>query len=179
MRLALLTGVAAAALSFIGNASAETIYVTDPDFVADRNVIITQPDVVATRPGYGYAVPPRPFGPPTPQYIVTQPTVVVAPPAVAPPTRIIERERVVISSPARTIAPRARVLERERAIAPRARVVERERVIAPRERVVERERVIIQPSEPVVAPPRASGIITTGYSSSGCLVDRNGFERCY
>jgi len=43
---------------------------------------------------------------------------------------------------------------------------------------VERERVIIAPSDPVAAP-RESGIVTTGYSSSGCLIDRNGFERCY
>jgi hypothetical protein len=79
---------------------------------------------------------------------------------------VIERERVVIS-------PRTRV------IGPRERVVERERMIAPRERVVERERVILPPSDPVVAAPRESGIVTTGYSSSGCLIDRNGFERCY
>jgi len=30
-----------------------------------------------------------------------------------------------------------------------------------------------------VAAPRESGIVTTGYSSSGCFIDRNGFERCY
>ena len=126
MRLALLTGVAAAALSFIGTAGAQTIYTTDSDFVADPNVVVSQPNVIATRPGYVYAVPAPPFGPFTPQYVVTQPTVVVAPPAVVP-----------------------------------------------------QERVIIAPSDPVVAAPRESGIITTGYSSSGCLIDRNGFERCY
>ena len=166
MRLALLTGVAAAALSFIGTAGAQTIYVTDPDFVVDPNVVVTQPNVIATRPGYIYAVPAPPFGPFTPQYVVTQPTVVVAPPALAPQERVIERERVVISP-------------RTRGVAPRERVVVRERMIAPRERVVERERVIIAPSDPVVVAPRESGIVTTGYSSSGCFIDRNGFERCY
>ena len=94
MRLTLLTGVAAAALSFIGTAGAQTIYATDPDFVADPNVVVTQPNVIATRPGYIYAVPAPPFGPFTPQYVVTQPTVVVAPPAVTPQERVIERERV-------------------------------------------------------------------------------------
>jgi len=74
MRLALLTGVAAAALSFIGTAGAQTIYATDPDFVADPNVVVTQPNVIATRPGYIYAVPAPPFGPFTPQYVVTQPS---------------------------------------------------------------------------------------------------------
>jgi hypothetical protein len=165
MRLALLTGVAAAALSFIGTASAQSVYMTDPDFVADPNVVVTQPNVIATSPGYVYAVPAPPFGPFTPRYMVTQPTVVVAPPAVAPRERVIERERVVIS-------PRTRGGVRER-------VVERERVVAPRERVVERERVIMAPSDPVVVAPRESGIVTTGYSSSGCFIDRNGFERCY
>ena len=111
-------------------------------------------------------MPAPPFGPFTPQYIVTQPTVVVAPPAVAPHERVIERERVVVS-------PRPRD-------APRERVVERERMIAPRERVVERERVIIAPGDQVLAAPRKSGIVTTGYSSSrSCFIDRNGFERCY
>jgi len=79
---------------------------------------------------------------------------------------VIERERVVIS-------PRTRV------VAPQERVVVRERIAAPHARVVERERVIVAPNGPVVAAPRESGIVTTGYSSSGCFIDRNGFERCY
>ena len=99
-----------------------------------------------------YAVPAPPFGPFTPQYIVTQPTVVVAPPAVAPRERVIERERVVVSPRPRSPG----------AVVARA-------MIAPRERVVERERVIIAPDDPVVVAPRESGIVTTGYSSSGVL----------
>ena len=50
MRLALLTGVAAAALSFIGTAGAQGIYVTDSNFVADPNVVVTQPNVIVTQP---------------------------------------------------------------------------------------------------------------------------------
>jgi hypothetical protein len=44
---------------------------------------------------------------------------------------------------------------------------------------VERERVVIAPQDPMVVTPRESGIVTTGYSSSGCFIDLNGFERCY
>jgi hypothetical protein len=150
MRLALLSGVAAA-VSFIGaaGAQAETVYVADP-----AAVVVTESNVIATAPGYVYAVPAPPFGPFTPQYIVTQPTVVLAPPAVAPRERVIERERVVIAP--------------------------RQSAIAPRERVVERERVVIAPDDQVLVEPRESGIFTTGYSTSrSCFIDRNGFERCY
>jgi hypothetical protein len=168
MRLALLTGVAALSLVGAAAAQAEPLYVTDTDVVA------TTPDTI-------YAVPARPFGSFTPQYIVTQPTVIVAPelaPTIvaAPRERVIERERVVIAPRARAIAPRERVVVRERVIAPRGRV---ERIVAPRERVIERERVVIAPVDPVVVAPRDTGIVTTGYSSSGCFLDRNGFERCY
>jgi hypothetical protein len=165
MRLALLSGVAA--LSLLGGAvaQAETIYTTD-GYTTDVPAVVDGANVIATTPGQVIAVPGPPFGPFTPQYIVTQPTVVVAPPAVAPRERVIERERVVV-------APRAR------AIAPRERVVVRERVIAPRERVVERERVVTTPDE-VLVEPRESAITTTGYSTSrSCFIDRNGFERCY
>ena len=149
MKLALLSGVAAA-LSFIGaaGAQAETFYATDSP------AVVTGSNVIATTPGSVYAVPAPPFGPFTPQYIVTQPTVVVAPPAVAPREWVIERERVVVAP--------------------------RQRAIAPRERVVERERVVIAPDDPVLAEPHESGITTTGYSTSrSCFIDRNGFERCY
>ena len=112
-------------------------------------------------------MPAPPFGPFTPQYIVTQPTVVVAPPAVAPRERVIERERVVVEP-------------RQRAGAVRERVIERQRVIAPRERVVERERVRDRAGKPVVVAPRESGVVTTGSSTSrSCFIDLNGFERCY
>ena len=118
----------------------------------DPNVVATAPNVIATTPGYVYAVPAPPFGPFTPRYVVSQPTVVVAPTAVAPRERVIERERVVVSP--------------------------RRRGAASRERVIERERVVIAP-EPTVIAPRETGVITTGSSSSGCFIDRNGFERCY
>jgi hypothetical protein len=155
MRLALLTGVAAA-LSFAGaaGAQAETVYVTDPAVVTtDTNVVVAEPNVIATTPGYVYAVPAPPFGPFTPRYVVSQPTVVVAPPAVAPRERVIERERVVVSP--------------------------RTRTAAPRERVVERERVVVESRPEVVVTPRQSGIITTGSSTGSCFIDLNGFERCY
>ena len=156
MRVALLTGVAAVALFGAAGAQAQTIYAADPP-----DAVITTAPVVATTPGYVYAVPAPPFGPFTPQYIVTQPTIVVAP----PPTT------TVTSSVA--VAPRERVIERERVV-----VTPRSRTAAPRERVIERERVFVAPENRVVVAPRETGIVTTG-SSSGCFIDLNGFERCY
>ena len=112
---------------------------------------MTQPDVIATTPGRVYAVPAPPFGTFTPQYIVTQPTVVVAPPAVAPRARVIERERVVVSPrrPAGVIASGWRTPARDRT----ARAgCERERVVSPRSRCG--------------GPERKPGIVTTGSSRS-------------
>ena len=74
-------GAAAAALSSVGAAGAETIYVNRPGYVADPDVVVDPAERDRDPPGYVYAVPAPPFGPFTPQYIVTQPTVVVAPPA--------------------------------------------------------------------------------------------------
>jgi hypothetical protein len=38
---------------------------------------------------------------------------------------------------------------------------------------------VVAPRERVLAPAE-TGIVTTGYSTSrSCLIDRNGFERCY
>ena len=153
MRLALLTGIAALSLIGAAGAQAQTVYVTDPPMAATDNVI-------ATTPGYLYAVPAPPFGPFTPQYIVTQPTIVVAPPAVAPRERVVERERVILAP-------------RNRAAAPRERVVERERVV-----IEPREHVVVAPREEIIMP-RAE-IVTTGSATSrSCFIDRNGFERCY
>jgi hypothetical protein len=157
MRLTLLAGVAA--LSFVGIAAAqaETIYTT------------SDPAVVAT-PGQVVAVPAPPFGPFTPQYVVTQPSVVAAP-TVAPREQVIERERIV---------------ERPRSGPVRERVIERQRVIAPR--VVERDRVVVEPANPLVVRPTepaivstsTPAIVTTGSSTSrSCFIDLNGFERCY
>ena len=56
----------------------------------------------------------------------------------------------------------------------------RQRGIAPRERVVERERVIVAPENRVVVQPAESTLVTTGSSTSrSCFIDLNGFERCY
>jgi hypothetical protein len=118
----------------------------DPAYVA------TDTNVIATTPGSVVAVPAPPFGPFTPRYIVTQPTVVVAPQA-APRERVIERERVVIS-PSKSKSAR-------------------------RERVIERERVVVEPESRTVVAPRESTIITTGSSTRSCFIDLNGFERCY
>jgi len=162
MRLTLLAGVAVLSLVGAAGAQAETIYTTAPAAVVatDPQVVVPGSNVIATMPGQVVAVPAPPFGPFTPQYIVTQPTVVVAPPAVAPREQVIERERIVVEP-------------RRRAGTVRARVVERQRVIAP---VIERERVVVEPSAPAVAP----AIVTTGSSTSrSCFIDLNGFERCY
>jgi len=167
MRLTLLAGVAV--LSFVGamGAKAQTIYTTDPAVVAtDPQVVVPGSNVIATTPGQVVAVPAPPFGPFTPQYIVTQPTVVVAPTA-APRKQVIERERVVVEP-------------RRRAGVTGERVVERQRIIAPREQVVERERIIVAPENRVVVQPAESTLVTTGSSTSrSCFIDLNGFERCY
>jgi hypothetical protein len=162
MRLTLLAGVAALSLVGAAGAQAQTIYTTDPA------VVVTQPsNVIATTPGQVIAVPGPPFGPFTPQYIVTPPAVVVAAPTAAPREQVIERERVVVEP-------------RRRAGVVRERVVERQRVIAPRERVIERERVVIAPENRMVVQPAESTLVTTGSSTSrSCFIDLNGFERCY
>jgi hypothetical protein len=148
MRFALLTG-AAALLSLIGTAaaSAETFYVNEPA-------------VVTTTPGTVTAVPAPPFGPFTPRYIVSEPTVMVSPSA-------------TIASPSVSVAPRERVIERERV------VITPRKAAAPRERVVERERVVVDPGPQVVVAPREAEIVTTGSSTRSCFIDLNGFERCY
>ena len=156
MRVALLTGVVAIALFGAAGAQAETIYTAYPPAA-----VVTTAPVVATTPGYVYAMPAPPFGPFTPRYIVTQPTVVVAPTASTAVTSSV------------VVAPRARVIERERVV-----VTPRKRNAAARERVIERERVVVEPENRVVVTPHETGIITTG-SSSGCFIDLNGFERCY
>lgn len=168
MKLALLTAGCAAALTLVGaaGAQAEMIYTTEPGYVAtDPAYVVTEPNVVATTPGSVVAVPAPPFGPFTPRYIVTQPTVVVAPQA-APQERVIERERVVVEPRQRTTTRRDRVVVRER-----------ERLAAPREQVIERERIVASPENRTVISPQS--VVTTTGSSSGCFIDLNGFERCY
>jgi hypothetical protein len=94
MRLALLTGVAAAAL-FAGasGARAEIIYSADPYYAADP--------YVATAPGYVYSVP-APL--PGPGYVVTDPgyRVMAAPRAVlvTPPSRGVINPPMAIAPPA-------------------------------------------------------------------------------
>src|SRR5438309_1746019 len=78
-----------------------------------------------------------------------------------------------------------------RVLPTRERIVRQRTAIAPRERII-RERIVredVTPStvETVVAPrelvvaPRESGIVTTGFSTEPrrCILDLNGFERCY
>jgi hypothetical protein len=160
MKLALLGCAAALTLAGAAVAQAEIVYTTDsayvttnPGYIAtDPAYVATDTNVIATTPGSVVAVPAPPFGPFTPRYIVTQPTVVVAPPVAAPRERVIERERIVVTPSKRTAGRR--------------------------EQVIERERVVVEPQNQVVVAPRESAIVTTG-SSSGCFIDRNGFERCY
>jgi hypothetical protein len=166
MRLTLLAGVAVLSLVGTAGAQAQTIYTTDPAVAADPQVVAPGSNIIATTPGQVVAVPGPPFGPFTPQYIATQPTIVVAPPVAAPREQVIERERVVVEP-------------RRRAGAVRERVVERQRVIAPRERVVERERTVIAPENQAVVEPSESTLVTTGASTRSCFIDLNGFERCY
>jgi len=197
MRLTLLAGVAA--LSFVGatGAQAQTIYTTDPIYTTNpvytadpayttgvyttgSNVVVSQPNVIATAPGQVYpgqvyAVPAPPFGPFTPQYVVTQPAVTVAPPIAAPREQVIERERIVLEPRRRIGTVRERIVERQRVIAPRDRVIERERVV-----IAPQNRTVVAPETQVVVRPAEPTLVTTGSSTSrSCFIDLRGFERCY
>jgi len=107
---------------------------------------------------------------------VTEPDVVVAPgyAYTAEPNYVVrERSYVVAEPPAVVVAPPPV------AVAPR-----RERVI-----VAPRREVVVE--QPAYVAPRDSfayrgtwrgngGMVTTSYSSTGaCVIDINGFERCY
>ena len=105
MRRALLTGVAAAALTLGGLAAAqaETVYVTDPayagGYVAAPGYVTTSPGYVATAPGYVTTVPgyaPR-------RYILTEPE---APLVADAPTAYVVTPPAVVGPPM-PIAPRA------------------------------------------------------------------------
>jgi hypothetical protein len=159
MRIALLTGAAALALAGTAGARAETIYVTEPDTVV--------------APGYVYSEPSQGYVYSEPSYVVRDNSYVVTePPA------------VVISPPPTVVAPR-----RERVIVVPRR--EREVVVSRREREVvvprrEREVVVEQPASRDSYSYRGTwrgsggGYVTTSYpSGSSCVVDINGFERCY
>ena len=150
MRIALLTGAAALALAGTAGARAETIYVTEPDTVV--------------APGYVYSEPSQGYVYSEPSYVVRDRSYVVAePPA------------VVISPPPTVVGPR-----RERVVV----VPRREReVVVPRG---EREIVVEQPASRDSYNYRGTwrgnggGYVTTSYpSGSSCVVDINGFERCY
>lgn len=115
-----------------------------------ETIYVTEPDAVVA-PGYVYGEP---------NYVVSERSTIVA-----------EPPRVVVSPPA-VVAPR---------LAPR-----RERVVV----VPRREREIVV-EQPAYTAPRDSfayrgtwrrngGYVTTSYSSgSPCVIDINGFERCY
>jgi hypothetical protein len=150
MRIALLTGAAALALAGTAGARAETIYVTEPDTVV--------------APGYVYSEPSQGYVYSEPGYVVRDRSYIVAePPA------------VVISPPPTVVGPR-----RERVVV----VPRREReVVVPRH---EREIVVEQPASRDSYSYRGTwrgnggGYVTTSYpSGSSCVVDINGFERCY
>jgi hypothetical protein len=181
---------AATALSCIASGAAAQAYVADTD-------------VVAPATGY-YVAPAAPFFSPTPvvvpapapamllpqaTYVAPAPvatTLIDEPATVAPRERIV-RERVVREE---VVVPRERVV-RTRVLPPRERIVRQRTAVAPRERII-RERIVreevtpsavqtvVAPREVVVAPPEP-GIVTTGFSTEPrrCILDLNGFERCY
>src|SRR4051812_6898364 len=172
-KLALL-GAAAALLCIASSANAQ--YVAETDFVT---------------PTTGYYVTPAPARAmllPQTSYVAPAPvaTTVIERATVAPRERIV-RERVVREE---VVVPRERVA-RTRVLPARERIVRQRTAIAPRERII-RERIVreeVTPStvQTVVAPrevvvaPRGPGIVTTGFSSEPrrCILDLNGFERCY
>ena len=149
MRIALLTGAAALALAGTAGARAETIYVTEPDTVV--------------APGYVYSEPSQGYVYSEPSYVVRDRSYVVAePPA------------VVISPPPTVVAPR-----RERVVVVPRR--EREVVVPRREReIVEQPALRDSYSYRGTWRSNGGGYVTTSYpSGNSCVVDINGFERCY
>jgi hypothetical protein len=90
-----------------------------------------------------------------PGYVATGPDYVYTAPAP------YETRRYIVADPAPTVLaepPSSYV------------VVERPAAMVRPPMVVERERRVL---------PRPSGIVTTGSSSGSCVIDINGFERCY
>jgi hypothetical protein len=100
-------------------------------------------------PGYVYSSEPR-------AVVIDRPTVVAEPPTVVVP----RRERVVV------VPRREVIVEQPAYVAPN---LVTPRYVAPRDSYAYRGTV------------RSDGAyVTTGYSSaSSCVIDRNGFERCY
>jgi hypothetical protein len=184
MRLAMLTGLAAAALvAGAAGARADIIYVTEPYVqTAPRHIYIVptpplSPGYAAVDPGYPVtAAPPPIFAPPfAPVVSAPPPQIVVAP----PPAQVVITPRpaqiVVAPRPTRVVvAPsRARVVVapvRERIVVAPAPAPARVLVAAPPEEVVD---------PPMVVAPRG-GIVTTGFSTErSCFIDFRGMERCY
>jgi hypothetical protein len=108
---------------------------------------------------------------------VTDPDAAVAPGYVvdSEPRYVVRDRSYIVAEPSTVVVPR-----RERV------------VIVPRREVVIEQPAYAAPSyvapNPVVPPDsfayrgtvRSGGIVTTGYSSgSSCVIDINGFERCY
>jgi hypothetical protein len=100
---------------------------------------------------------------------------------VADPDAIVAPGYVVTSEPGTVVRERSYIVAEPPAVI----VPRRERVV-----VMPRRAVIIEQPAYVAPAPRDSfayrgtvrsgGIVTTGYSSGGsCLIDINGFERCY
>jgi hypothetical protein len=153
MRIALLTGAAALVLAGTAGARAQTIYVTEPDTVV--------------APGYVYS---EPYD--EPSYVVSERSYVVAEPprvVVSPPAVVARRSERVVVVPRR---------ERE-VVVPRR---EREVVVPRREREVVVEQPASRDSYAYRGTWRSNGggYVTTSYSSgSSCVIDINGFERCY
>jgi hypothetical protein len=151
MRIALLTGAAALALAGTAGARAETIYVTEPDTVVAPGYVYSEPSQGYVFSEPNYVVRDR-------SYVVTEPPTVVAP----------RRERVIV------------VPGREREVVVSRR--EREVVVPRREREVVVEQPASRDSYNYRGTWRGSGggYVTTSYpSGSSCVVDINGFERCY
>jgi hypothetical protein len=165
MRIALLTGAAALALAGTAGARAETIYVTEPDTVVAPGYVYSEPSQGYVSQGYVYSEPSYVVR--DRAYVVTEPPAVVVSP---PPTVVAPRRERVIVVPGR---------EREVVVSRRER-----EVVVPRR---EREVVVEQPASRDSYSYRGTwsgssggGYVTTSYpSGSSCVVDINGFERCY
>jgi hypothetical protein len=161
MRIALLTGAAALALAGTAGARAETIYVTEPDTVVAPGYVYSEPSQGYVSQGYvsqGYVYSEPSYVVRDRSYVVTEPPTVVAP----------RRERVIV------------VPGREREVVVSRR--EREVVVPRREREVVVEQPASRDSYNYRGTWRGSGggYVTTSYpSGSSCVVDINGFERCY
>jgi hypothetical protein len=179
-QFALLTGVVAVLSCAVGAAQAQVL-VTDPgpaEPVATYYLRPTPAPLLGAAPSVLIGTVPGVAVPPVTYVAPPVPTVVTQSATKAPSERIV-RERVIREElPPRRLS--RRHAGRERVVVRGGTVAQsRERVV--RERIV-REEIAVAPAQTVVTPiaiaPTEPVGVSTGFSTR-CIVDVNGWERCY